>query len=300
MQFGRFEIFQLSDGLFELKSHWMQELAADELPRPAIGRTDKRRLVVGIHPLVVRTEEALLLCDTGIGTKHRNQPCDWPTPVGSHPSVKEQLEALGISPASVTHILLTHMHYDHAGGLTCLDQAGDLVRTYPRARVYVQNDEWEAAQEALYESSSAYRSENWGLYQDSERLVLVDGDEEVVPGVRLVKTGGHTRGHQVVLLDDGNGQKAALFGDLIPTTFHFSPFLLLKFDYNPEEAKKWRTYWVEKALEEGWLVFFYHSPHVKAGYGYRKESGQIKVKKFTAPDLHPAIKQNDAEKSGRK
>ncbi len=283
MQFGSFEIFLLTDGLFELGRHFMRELGGGGNPqaeKPAFGR--KKRLLVAINPVLIRSGERLILCDTGIGTQHRERPCPLP-PAGAPSPVVKQLAALGFSPEDVTDIILTHLHYDHAGGLTCLD--GDLnpAPVYPNARIFVQADEWEAAQKALYQPESAYRTENWGVYQESPALYLLDGGEEILPGIRVVKTGGHTAGHQVILIDGGDGRKAAFPGDLIPTPAHFSPGLKMKFDDSPDRAKEWRRRLVEQTLRENRLLFFYHAPVVRAGYPYKKTGAAIKVRKADIP-----------------
>ena len=283
MQFGRFEIFQLSDGLFELGKHFMHELGGEE-SLPKIGR---RRLVVAINPVLLRTEDAVILCDTGLGTKHKEQPCILPNGRGASGGVLQQLQSLGVAPEDVTHVILTHLHYDHAGGLTCLDREGNLIPAFPNARVFVQNEEWEAAQKALYQNTKAYKSENWGIYQDSPKLHLLDGDDEILPGVKVIKTNGHTAGHEVILVDGGDGQRAGIFGDIIPTPGHFNPGLRMKFDFNPEVSQQWRKRLIVRALEENWLLFFYHAPVVRAGYGYRRQGETVKVKKANLPELEP-------------
>ena len=284
MRFGRFEIFLLTDGLFELGTHFMQELGggADPLAqKPAFGR--RKRLLVSINPVLVRAKDHLVLCDTGIGTKHQEKSCHLPGAHGIQPSVKEQLKELGIAPEQITDVILTHLHYDHAGGLTCLNDEHYPEPTFPNARIFLQADEWEAAQKALYQAESAYRSENWGVYQDSELLSLLNGDEEVLPGIRVIKTNGHTPGHQVVLIDGGENNRAAFFGDVIPTPAHFTPGLKMKFDFDPERSKVWRQRLVAQALEENWLLFFYHAPIVKAGYPVKKPGLGVKVRKVDLP-----------------
>lgn len=286
MNFGRFEIFQLSDGLFQLTDSMMEEFSGNiEL----LDKKKQSRILVSINVVLIRDEKNIILCDAGIGTKHRNQACDFPAPRGKAKAVKEQLELLDIRTDDVSHILMTHLHYDHAGGLTCQDKDENLNKTYPNAQIFIQEEEWQAAQQAVYKGSRGYRSENWGVYQNSPNLQLIDGDEEVLPGVSLVKTNGHTRGHQIIKINSGNGQIAGVFGDVIPTPSHFTKNLKMKVDFDPERSKTIRAEIVDQALSEDWLLFFYHAPHVKAGKGVAKSGSTIKVKKYEDQKLWPSF-----------
>lgn len=286
MKFGRFEIFQLSDGLFQLTDSMMEEFSGNETK---LGEKKTSRILVSINVVVIRDEKNIILCDTGIGTKHRDQACDFPTPKGKAISVKEQLKLLNILPLDVTYVIMTHLHYDHSGGLTCYDDEGNLNQSFPNAKVFIQEEEWEAAQQAVYKGSRGYKSDNWGVYQNSANLQIIDGDEEVLTGISVVKTNGHTRGHQIIKITSGEGQIAGVFGDIIPTPFHFTKNLKMKVDFNPEKSKSARAKIVDQAMDEDWLLFFYHAPHVKAGKGYFKTGSTVKVKKFEDKSLWPTV-----------
>jgi len=285
MKFGRFDVFQFSEGLFKLTDTFMEEFAGDD---PISSKREPKfpaRLLVSINIVVLLNGDNVILCDTGIGTKHRNQACDYPTPDGKTKSIKEQLSLMNIQPEDVTHILLTHLHYDHSGGLTCINANDQLILSFPNANIFVQNEEWEAAEQSVYKQSKGYLSENWALYRETSNLHLVDGDESIADGITLIKTNGHTKGHQIVKIDSGDGQVAAFFGDLIPTPSYFSKGLKMKFDYNPDKSKSMRTNLIDEAVEEDWLLFFYHAPHVKAGRAHQTSNKSIKVKKIVNENL---------------
>ncbi len=287
MEFGRFDILQLSEGLFRLTGNLMEEFTGALSALPVDEPKMPGRLLVSINVVLIRNNDNIILCDTGIGTKIKGRACDYPAPAGKTKSIREQLASLGIDAQDVTHILLTHLHYDHAGGVTCYDRAGNLVPAYPNAAVFIQTDEWDAAQRSLYRKQHGYFLENWGLLSESQNLQLVTGTEEVVPGVTLIKTNGHTPGHQIVTIDSGDGRTAAAFGDLIPTPSHFNRGLKLKFDFNREQSKLMRRQFIDAALLEDWLLFFYHAPHVKAGKGVAASQTGVKVKKYEERTLWP-------------
>lgn len=287
MEFGRFDILQLSEGLFRLTDNLMEEFTGEPSALPVAEPKTPGRLLVSINVVLIRGNDTIILCDTGIGTKLKDQACDYPAPAGKTKSIREQLASLGIRTQDVTHVLLTHLHYDHAGGVTCYDRAGNLMLTYPNAAVFIQVDEWDAAQQSLYRKQRGYLSENWGVLSEAQNLQLVTGTEEVVPGVKLIKTNGHTRGHQIITIDSGDDRKAAVFGDLIPTPSHFNRGLKLKFDFNGEQSKLMRRKFIDTALQEDWLLFFYHAPHVKAGKGVAVSQTGVKVKKYEDSTLRP-------------
>lgn len=285
MKFGRFDIFQLSEGLFKLTDSFMEEFVGDNPISLEQESKFPARLLVSINIIVLISDENIILCDTGIGSKHRDQACDLPTPNGKTKSIKEQLNLMKIRPEDVTHVLITHLHYDHSGGLTCNNADDQLILSFPNAKIFVQNEEWEAAEQSVYKKSKGYLSENWALYRDSSNLNIVDGNEHIADGISLIKTNGHTKGHQIVKIDSGDGKIAAFFGDLIPTPSHVSKRLKMKFDYNPDKSKSVRINLIDQAVAENWLLFFYHAPHIKAGKAYQTSNQNIKVKKFINESL---------------
>jgi glyoxylase-like metal-dependent hydrolase (beta-lactamase superfamily II) len=280
MKFGRFELVCLWEGLYNLTDSFMEEFVDDKKSISGQDPKSPGRLVVSINVVVCKDEQHVILCDTGLGTKHRNQACDIPSPTGKTRSIREQLFNMNIKAEDVTHVLLTHFHYDHAGGLTCYDKNQNLMFTFPNATVVVQKDEWHAAEQSVYEQSRTYLPENWQLFRDSSNLQLIDGNKTIIEGITLVKTNGHTPGHQIIKISSGENRVAGIFGDLIPTPWYVNKNLKMKFDTDPEKSKSERGELIEQALEEDWLVFFYHAPHVKVGKIYVKSGHEYKVKKW--------------------
>ncbi len=285
MKFGNFDLFQLNNGLFQLTDTFVEEFAGDGLVTATVSSQAPLRLLIGLNVVVIRIAQQVVLCDTGIGAKYRHQPCNYPTPTGSAVPIHEQLKKLQIQPAEITHILLTHLHYDHAGGLTCFDQSGNLILTYPQAQVFVQAAEWEAAQQTIGKDSRGYHADDRSLLTDSPNLNLLNDNETILPGISVMRTNGHTRGHQIIQIDAGTGQTAVVLGDLIPTPSFFAHDLNFKYDYDAQQSQIRRKEIIEQALQEDWLLFFYHAPHVTAGRGQRQSDHSLRVKKIIADDL---------------
>lgn len=226
-------------------------------------------------PLLVVTPRARILIDTGTGDKldERQKRIfrqeEAPAPV-------EDLARLGFAPEDIDFVVMTHMDWDHASGATVV-RDGRLVPAYPKARHIVQRVEWEACTNPTSRTRHGYWPENWQPLQEHGLVELVDGEEEVVPGVRVHLTGGHTHGHQLVVVDGSvkPGESTAAgppgssvllhFGDIMPTHAHLNPLWVMGYDNFPLTSIEQKELWLPRAQEGKWLLSFYHDPFLLAG-----------------------------------
>ena len=170
------------------------------------------------------------------------------------PSLLERLRAIGVGPGEIDVVVNTHLHFDHAGGNTRA-QDGDVVPTFPRARYVVQHGEWEDALHPHERSRASYREDDFLPLAETGQLQLVDGEAEIAPGVRVVPTGGHTRHHQAVVVED-HGLVVA--SDLLPTTRHVRLPWLMSFDLYPEAVLEAKRRLLADAALRGTALLFYH------------------------------------------
>lgn len=229
---------------------WERLMAPDE----------RNRVRLAMRPMLVRTGGRALLVDTGIGPERRDAA--FADRVGLAPArpLEEQLADLGLSPGDVDLVVLTHLHFDHAGGLLRADGAP----RFPRARVVVQRQELEDAGAECPLCKASYVQDDWRPLLD--RIDLLDGDAEVAPGVRVERTGGHTRGHQVVRVQGAPGAPGVVFwGDLVPTAAHLRPHWVMAFDLYPVEAWEKKRDLLAPAIEQGWVHALYHEPVTPLG-----------------------------------
>jgi len=283
MQLGDIELTFLSDGAFRLDGGAMFGI----VPKPAwerrIPADERNRIRLALRPLLIRTRDAAILVDTGMGEKWDAKSIDVYGLETSPPRLVQTLkERAGLAPEDVTHVVLTHLHFDHAGGTTrwvrppAGDVAGEAALVFPRAQYVVQRGEWAVANAPDPRSRGSYRPEDFAPIAAAKRLQLIEGDTELVPGVRAVMTQGHTRSHQGVEIR-ANGDTAFYFGDLIPTAAHLDPAWVMGYDCYPTEAATLKATLVERAVAERWLVCFDHDPSapggrvVKDGRRYRLE-----------------------------
>jgi glyoxylase-like metal-dependent hydrolase (beta-lactamase superfamily II) len=185
------------------------------------------------------------------------------------------LARAGVEPADVRWVVLTHLHFDHVGGCTVWE-GGSLRPTFPHARHFLQRAEWEDATADLPELAGSYFRNDFEPLADAGLVELVDGQAEPVPGVSLLQTGGHTRGHQAVYLRSGS-QIAAYLGDLCPTPAHLRTLWCTAYDQFPLTVRRTKSQILAEAVDNRWLVIFGHCPEIKAAYLARDKKGDVVV-----------------------
>jgi len=167
------------------------------------------------------------------------------------------------------------LHFDHVGGATRLDPQRRLVPTFPRARYVIGRLEWEDATGGALELETAY-PDNLTPLTETGQAVLVEGDAEIVPGLRARLTGGHTRGHLSLVFESG-GQTALYIGDLCPTTAHLRQMWCLAYDTYPLDTRRNKPQLLGEAAEGQWLVLWPHDPKVAAGRVVRHPKREFDV-----------------------
>ena len=167
------------------------------------------------------------------------------------------LAARGVAPGDVDVIVLSHLHFDHAGGATELNADGRLHPTFPNAEYVVQRREWMLATADLPELRGSYPPENLLPLRDAGCLRLIDGDVEIVPGIRSIVTGGHTPAHQAILVESGD-DAAVYLGELCPTTAHLPVRWGMAYDLDVVQLRRKKLELLAMIADREWWAFFDH------------------------------------------
>ena len=279
MQLGEFELQVIHENRFWIDGGAMFGVVPRVLWETMARPDGRNRIALQANLLLVRTPQKNILVETGLGDAI---PEKWKVNYGVEgPSrMLGQLRQLGLDPLDIDVVVLTHLHFDHAGGCIHLEN-GDLVPIFSDAYHVVQAKEWEDALAPDERSKASYMKEMLLPIYHRGLLKLVEGSTEVLPGIQVVETGGHTRGHQVVLFSS-RGNKAMYTGDLIPTSSHLKIPYVAGVDLFPVETMRQKERMIQRAVEENWLVLFGHDTEIDAGYLSQGNQGKVVLEPATA------------------
>ena len=271
---GDFELSIVSDGTYFLdggaffgvvpKTMWSKKVTPDE----------QNRLDAGLNSLLVRTGEKNILIETGIGNKLPDKLVQ----IYKQPAkLLDNLHAVGVAPEDIDIVINTHLHFDHCGWNT-VRRGNQIVATFPKAKYYVQKKEWEHGCLQLERDAISYMSPNYDPLLETGQMVLLDGDQELLPGISVKVFPGHTANMQAVIIEsggDGEKKKACYISDLIPTSMHIDVTWVMAFDLFPLQTIESRKKYYALAMPERWLTVFTHDDQTPWGYIEKGERGKL-------------------------
>lgn len=259
---GRFELVTLSDGFVHLDGGAMFGVVPRTFWERQAPPDNRNRITLAMRPLIVRGERTVLI-DAGCGDKLSPKLSDiYGLERDYH--LAHALADVGLTPDDIDLVLATHLHFDHAGGFTTRLPDGSVVPRFPKARYVVHRGEWDDATHPHERNQASYMAENFVSLQAAGVLDLIDDDAEIMAGVRIRRSGGHTRHHQVVMIES-QGETAVFVADMFPTTMHLPEAWLMGYDLYPMETLAFKRSFVREAVERDYLVFFEHDPSLAAG-----------------------------------
>jgi glyoxylase-like metal-dependent hydrolase (beta-lactamase superfamily II) len=242
------------------------------VPRPLWEKTlpvdDRHRVLMSMRPLIIEGDWGRLIIDCGAGDKMDPKQIDIYGFDRSH-HLDHSLAEAGLSSDSIDFALATHLHFDHFGGAT-RRHAGRLEPRFGRARYLIRSAEWEDATHPHERNRASYRPDDFVPLRDAGVVTFFDSDQEIKPGVRVVRTGGHTGQHQIVYIESG-GKTAVFAADLIPTTAHLRDAWIMGYDLFPMETLAFKKRFTREAIDREHLIFFEHDPFIAAGYLREKD-----------------------------
>lgn len=263
---GQLDLAIVSDGYMRLDGGAVMGLVPRVMWEPVIGGENidaEHRIPLALNCLVVRSGEATILIETGLGTKLTGAARERMYP-GDYGHLMERLGELGIRPEDVTHVVNTHLHADHCGGNTVV-RDGVVVAAFPRARYFVQAGEFAAAMKPNERTRGTYFAENFAPLQETGQLVLVDGEQAVAPGITFVPAPGHTQDHAIIALASG-GETALYTGDLAHHAVQFErPAWIPAFDILPLVSLETKKRIVERAIRDRSIIISTHNTFPGAG-----------------------------------
>lgn len=235
------EVFVLGEGSYSVDSTKKFIPFNPDLDNP---KDRPGSLFIHVNPFLVKTDNDLILLDAGLGFKDTRDEL----------LLHQHIRNAGFDPDDVTLVLMSHLHYDHSGGLI-VERHGRLEPSFPNAEHVVQKGEWDFA---ITGKSSSYHREIFEALERSAKIMLVEGSGEFRPGIRYELSGGHCPFHQVWWLQQ-DGDKYFFGGDELPEPEQLIRKFIAKYDYDGRKAMQLREEYGKIAANDGWTCLFYHA-----------------------------------------
>ncbi|MES2830177.1 MAG: MBL fold metallo-hydrolase [Bacteroidota bacterium] len=230
---------------------------------PAIHNPKDRpaSLFIHVQPFLVKLSNSLVLFDTGLGYNNADGKL----------ILHENIRSAGFEPDDVDFVLMSHLHFDHSGGM--VQYINDKMElSFPHATYVIQQGEWE---KAFTSSSSSYKTEIFDFLQRNAQLHFVEDSGSLTPQISYELTGAHTPSHQVFLIEDG-GDKVFFGGDVLPEPEELIKKFIAKYDFDGRKAMELRDEFGQKAAAENWNCLFYHGKSKATGF-VELTNGNFKV-----------------------
>jgi glyoxylase-like metal-dependent hydrolase (beta-lactamase superfamily II) len=268
---GNFELSIFSDGTYPLdggaffgvvpKVMWSRKVTADET----------NYVQAGLNSLLIRTGKQTVLVETGMGNKLSERMIKF---YGQPAKLLTNLSAAGVAPDDIDIVINTHLHFDHCGWNTVRGKDGEIVPTFPRAKYYAPEGEWQYARRPSERDAISYIPENYDALVESGQMTLLKGGEQIVPGISVKTFPGHTAHMQAVIVESA-GRTACYISDLIPTTAHIDLTWGMSFDLYPLQTIESKKQYYAKAIPEKWLTVFTHDPKVPWAFVEKDDAGKM-------------------------
>ena len=274
MRLGSLSAYVISDGTFKLDAGALFGVVPKPLWQRKVRADRRNRVQLGLNCMLVQSNHYNILIDTGVGRKEPDKVKDlYGLSTGR---LLRGLKEHGLSPRDIHMVILTHLHFDHVGGCTRLNSKGQVVCTFPKAKYIVQKADWQEANSPNERNAAGYHRDDFEPLLTSKQLEQIEGDAEIVHGVQAILTGGHSAGHQIIVVGTGR-QKAVLLGDIISTSHHLPLAYIPAFDVYPMDSLQKKKEIMAKAEKDGWLLVFAHDNERVAGYLERR-NGKVYLK----------------------
>ena len=277
MELGELKLTLVSDGEFRLDGGAMFGVVPRTLWEQAKPPDSLNRIRMGTNCLLVERGSELLLIDTGIGDKHdaRFQEIYAMDPAAER--LPEAIRRAGYELGDITHVVLSHLHFDHCGWNT-REQGGRIVPTFPKARYWLQRGEVDHARLPNERDRASYFPQNWEPLFEAGAVELFGDEAEPMPGVKAIRAPGHNADMCIVLLDGGDGaRRAAYWADLVPTSAHVPYPWIMGYDLYPLTTLENKKHWLPQAAAGDWLCIFEHDPLVPFGRLVEEKPGRFRT-----------------------
>ncbi|WP_202078340.1 YtnP family quorum-quenching lactonase [Caldalkalibacillus salinus] len=260
LQIGQIKLTWLRGGVNYLDGGAMFGVVPKPLWSKRYPCNERNQIELRTDPILVQTPQRTMLIDSGMGRGKLTEKQRRNFGVDEESDIEQSLSHLGLTRHDIDTVLMTHLHFDHACGLTLLE--GDrYVPAFPEAKHIVTQTEWDEMRAPNIRSRNTYWKENWEAIMDL--VYPFEEDIQVTDELKMIHTGGHSAGHAIITYES-QGEKGIHFGDLMPTHAHQNPLWVLAYDDYPMDSVFSKKKWVPRVMEEERWITFYHDAYYRA------------------------------------
>jgi glyoxylase-like metal-dependent hydrolase (beta-lactamase superfamily II) len=276
MKIGNYELHAIDTGTFALDGGAMFGVVPKTLWEKAITPDEQNRIRMAARALLLVGGGRTILIDDGNGSKFNEKLVSIYKIDSRRHDLISSLGEHNISTSDITDVILTHLHFDHAGGSTFRDSNGVVKPTFPHAKYYVQREHWEAAQKPTERDKASFFPDDYMPLYEHGLLNFTEGEGEILPGITCRFCNGHTSALQAPLIADG---KTSLLyvADLMPTIAHVQLPWIMAYDLRPLVTLEEKRRILNQAVDENWILFFEHDASVQTCRLQRTEKGIVAV-----------------------
>jgi glyoxylase-like metal-dependent hydrolase (beta-lactamase superfamily II) len=270
LKMGNMTITWLNGGVTHLDGGAMFGVVPKPLWSKKYHCNENNQIELRTDPLLVQVEGKNILIESGIGVNKLSDKQKRNFGVTEESHIEQSLGQLGLTTDDIDHVLMTHMHFDHSSGLTKWE-GETLVSAFKSASIVTSQLEWDEMRNPNIRSRNTYWKENWEAI--AEQVKTFESEIEIVTGVKMVHTGGHSDGHSLVLLES-EGETLLHLADLLPTHAHQNVLWVMAYDDYPMTSIFQKQKWIQYGVEKNAWFSFYHDAFYRA-LKWNKEGERI-------------------------
>jgi len=258
---GNTSLTWLSGGVMNLDGGAMFGVVPKPLWSKKYPSNDQNQILLPADPILVQTVEGInILIDAGLGNGKFTDKQIRNFGIKSESNIENSLKHLGLTVNDINIILMTHLHYDHACGLTKFEN-GQWTSVFKNAQIFTSKIEWDEMRNPNIRSKNTYWRENWEPVQN--QVKTFDMEINITPSIRMVRTGGHSNGHAIIIIKDGN-ERIIHMADIMPTHAHSNVLWVMAYDDFPLDSITSKQKWMKYGLERNAWFTFYHDALTRA------------------------------------
>ncbi|PCJ18691.1 MAG: MBL fold metallo-hydrolase [Candidatus Cloacimonadota bacterium] len=279
MQIANYKITSIESGMFKLDGGAMFGVIPKVLWNKTNPADENNQIDMGLRTLLLESGKRKILIDTGIGHKFNEKKEKMFGIDYTKHSMDKYLKKSNLTSDDITDVFLTHLHFDHAGGNTYIDENGEIKATFKNAIYHVDKFHFEWAIKPSRRDRASFLKENFEILIKNGQLNLFDGghQKQLFKNTEIVKVHGHTP-HQCLLKIIDEKNTLLYCADLIPTSSHIPLPYIMGYDLNPLQTLSEKEIILEDAYQNNWILFFEHDPKIQASTILKTDRNDYKMK----------------------